>query len=36
MSKADELRVMDFLCHILDAIQRINRYIGTLYIDFGF
>jgi uncharacterized protein with HEPN domain len=33
MSKADELRVMDFLGHILDAIQRINRYIGTMDLD---
>lgn len=33
MSKADELRVMDFLGHILDAIQRINRHIGTMDLD---
>jgi uncharacterized protein with HEPN domain len=33
MSKADELRVMDYLCHIIDAIQRINRHIGTMDLD---
>jgi uncharacterized protein with HEPN domain len=30
MSKTDKLRVTDFLGHILDAIQRINRYIETM------
>lgn len=33
MSKADDLRVMDFLGHILEAIQRINRHIGTMDLD---
>ena len=27
MSRADELRVRDYLGHILEAIERINRYI---------
>ena len=27
MSKADSLRVKDYLSHILEAIERINRYV---------
>lgn len=29
MSRAGELRVRDFLLHIMEAIERINRYAGT-------
>ena len=28
MSRADKLRIKDYLGHILEAIERINRYVG--------
>lgn len=30
MSRADELRVRDYLDHILEAIERIGRYVGSM------
>jgi uncharacterized protein with HEPN domain len=30
MSKAEDLRINDYLSHILEAIERINRYIGHM------
>jgi len=30
MSRAEELRIQDYLGHILEAIERINRYVGTI------
>lgn len=30
MSRADELRVRDYLGHILEAIERIGRYVGSM------
>ena len=30
MSRADELRVRDYLGHILEAIERIDRYVGNV------
>jgi len=30
MSKAEKLRIHDYLTHILEAIERINRYIGHM------
>jgi len=30
MSRADKLRINDYLGHILEAIGRINRYVGGL------
>ncbi len=30
MSKADKLRIPDYLSHILDAIQRIHRYVEDM------
>lgn len=30
MSRADELRVRDYLDHILEAIERIDRYVGSM------
>jgi uncharacterized protein with HEPN domain len=30
MSRADQLRVMDYLRHILEAIERIDRYVGSM------
>ena len=30
MSRADKLRVKEYLSHILEAIDRINRYIGDM------
>ncbi len=30
MSRAAQLRVRDYLRHILDAIERINRYVGSM------
>lgn len=30
MSRAGELRIHDYLVHILEAIERINRYTGTI------
>ena len=30
MSKADILRIRDYLEHILTAIDRINRYVSTI------
>lgn len=30
MSKADKLRISDYLLHILQAIDRINRYTGDM------
>ena len=33
MSKAGQLRIKDYLCHILEAIERISRYCGTMSQD---
>ena len=33
MSRADGLRVRDYLQHILQAIERINRYVGNISMD---
>ena len=33
MSKADKLRIKDYLTHIVDAIDRINRYLENLSED---
>jgi uncharacterized protein with HEPN domain len=30
MSRADKLRIKDYLSHIIEAIERINRYIGDM------
>lgn len=30
MSKADKLRIPDYLGHILEAIQRIHRYVEDM------
>jgi uncharacterized protein with HEPN domain len=30
MSRAQELRIKDYLNHILEAIERINRYLGNM------
>jgi uncharacterized protein with HEPN domain len=30
MSKADKLRIPDYLSHILEAIQRIHRYVEDM------
>lgn len=30
MSRVDELRIKDYLNHILEAIERINRYVGGI------
>lgn len=30
MSKTDALRVLDYLAHIVEAIDRINRYVGDV------
>jgi uncharacterized protein with HEPN domain len=33
MSRADKLRVKNYLNHILQAIERINRYVGNMGMD---
>lgn len=33
MSKAEKLVINDFLAHILEAIERINRYVGEMAED---
>ncbi len=33
MSKADELRIKDYLSHLLEAIERINRYVENISED---
>jgi len=30
MSRSDELRIPDYLSHILEAIERINHYVGSM------
>jgi len=33
MSKTDKLRIQDYLNHIVEAIERINRYVGNMSED---
>jgi uncharacterized protein with HEPN domain len=33
MSRAEDFRINDYLGHILEAIERINRYVGTINED---